>query len=201
MTSSVRATPGNTPVLLAGAAAIWLVAVTWASLSGTLVALNRAFVPAFGLLMTLGVVAPTALYFLLPSVQQVVDAIGVRRITMMHIARILVSMLFFYDGLRGDLPFSFWLATGIGDFVAGCLAVWVTVRGGGTSRYRLMHWWGTVDLSLAMAQGLAFTLLLDPRMALLTTMPMAAVNLWWVGLLFSSHIIVLTRLTSTGSSS
>lgn len=196
--TSDRPRLGITPVVLAAMAGVWLVAVTWASLSGLLIALNQVFVPAFGLLMTLGVVVPTASYFLVPAVQRTVDVVGLRRITMMHMARIPVSMLFFYDGLRGGLPLSFWLATGIGDFVAGCLAVWLTVRGGSIAQYRLMHGWGTADLSLAMAQGLTFTLLLDPRMALLTTMPMAAVNLWWVGLLFSSHIVVLTRLTPTG---
>ena len=58
-----------------------------------------------------------------------------------------------------------------------------------------------MDLPLAMAQGLAFTLLPDPRMSLLTTMPMAVVKLRWLGLLFSSHIVVLARLAPRGDRS
>lgn len=201
MNSLDRSPLGITPAVLAGSAAAWLAAVAWASQSGTLVALNQAFVPALGLLMTPAVVVPAALCFALPSVRRAVDALGLRRITMLHMARIPGSMLFFYYGVRGELPLSFWLATGIGDFVAGCLAVWLTVRDGSRRQYRFMHVWGAVDLSLAMAQGLVFTLLLDPRMQLLTTMPMAAVNLWWVGLLFWSHLIVLARLTAQGARS
>lgn len=90
--------PGATGIepALWGALALWLVGVVWASQSGSLSALGVRFMPGFALLVALGIGIPVAMYFALPAVRRAVDAIGLHRLTLIHIWRIPAALVFFY---------------------------------------------------------------------------------------------------------
>lgn len=183
----------DTRLLLLGAAALWFIAVVAAAQSGALAALGRAFMPGYALLVAFGIALPVAAWFALPRVREAVDAIGLRRLTLMHIWRIPAALLFFYFGLRGELPALFWLLAGIGDLAAGLFALTLLWGGASAARYRRVHWFGFADFVIAVGTGLTFTLLGDPRMGLLTTLPMALIPLFGVGLSGASHIVALAR--------
>jgi len=174
---------------------LWAAAVIAASQSGLLGNLGRTFMPGFALLVALGIGVPVVLYFKWPSAQRAVHAIGLHRLTLMHIWRIPAALMFFWYGLRGELPPLFWIVAGVGDFMAGAFAATVLWREATPSLYRRIHVFGFVDFVTAVGLGLTFTLLDDPRMTLLTTLPMALIPLFGVGLSGASHIIALTRLT------
>ncbi len=179
--------------------AVWMFAVIWAASSGLLQSLGQRFMPAFALIVALGIGLPVAAYFVLPSVRRAVDVIGLHRLTLLHVWRIPAAMLFFYYGARGELPPVFWILAGVGDFLAGSFAATLLWRPRTTSLYRRIHLFGFADFIVAVGTGLTFTLLQDPRMALLTTLPMAMIPLFGVGLSGASHIIALTLLSGTKS--
>lgn len=189
--SSLQARP---LALIATAAVCWATAVVWASQSGLLEALGRHFMPGFALLVALGIAIPVGLYFAQPAVRRTVDAIGLHRLTMMHIWRIPAALVFLWYGLRGELPPLFWIVAGAGDFLAGAYAASLLWRERTLALYQRIHVCGFIDFVFAVGLGLTFTLLDDPRMTLLTTAPFALIPLFGVGLSGASHIIVLTRL-------
>lgn len=184
---------------LLAAVAVWAAGVVWASQSGLLQALGRTFMPGFAVLVALGIGLPVALYFAVGGVRRTVDAFGLYRLTLMHVWRIPAALVFFYYGVRGDLPPLFWLLAGIGDFLAGSFAATLLWRVPTPALCRRIHVFGFVDFAIAVGTGLTFTLLQDPRMALLTTLPMALIPLFGVGLSGASHIVALTRLNEAQS--
>jgi hypothetical protein len=166
--------------------------VVVAAESGALAALGRAFMPGYALLVALGIAMPVAVYFTVPSARRVVDAIGLHGLTLLHIWRIPAALLFFYYGLRGELPGPFWLLAGVGDLLAGLYAATLLWRPRTAANYFAVHQFGFTDFVVAVGTGLTFTLLQDPRMALLTTLPMALIPLFGVGLSGASHIVALS---------
>ncbi len=187
--------------LLPAAALAWLAVVVWASHSGALPALARSFMPAYAALVAAGIAAPVAAYFAIGPVRRAIDALGLRWLTLMHVWRIPAALLFFWYGARGELPTLFWLLAGVGDLMAGCYAATLVWQPATTERLRRIHLFGFADFVLAVGTGLVFTLMGDPRMALLTTLPMALIPLFGVGLSGASHVIALNALTrqrSTG---
>lgn len=195
---NVIPTPGidgaNSRWLLAGAVLAWLIAVILASLGGALAALAQAFMPAYAALVALGIAAPLVAYFTFPPVRRGVDSVGLRWLTLMHIWRIPAALVFFWYGVLGELPLLFWLLAGVGDFVAGCFAATLLWRPATPERLRRIHVFGFADFLVAVGTGLTFTLIGDPRMALLTTLPMALIPLFGVGLSGASHIVALNAL-------
>jgi hypothetical protein len=187
------------PIALAGATTIWLAAVIVAAQSGALSALGQAFMPGYALLVAIGIALPVAAYFTLPGARRAVDAIGLHRLTLLHIWRIPAALMFFYYGLRGELPGLFWLLAGVGDLLAGAFAATMLWRPRSPANYRAVHWFGFADFVIAVGTGLTFTLLQDPRMTLLTSLPMALIPLFGVGLSGASHIVALTMLRRTPS--
>ncbi len=149
--------------------------------------------PAFALLVALGIGIPVVLYFTSRIVRRAVDAIGLRRLTLMHVWRIPAALLFFWYGLRGELPPLFWI-------LAGSYAATLLWRRPSLDLYRRIHRFGFADFVTAVGCGLTFTLLQDPRMSLLTTLPMALIPLFGVGLSGASHIVALHALSKAGRS-
>ena len=86
------------------------------------------------------------------------------------------------------------MLAGVGDLLAGAYALTVIGRHRSDEHYRRIHRFGFADFLLAVGTGLAFTLLGDPKMALLTTLPMALIPLFGVGLSGASHIVALYTL-------
>lgn len=192
--STSTRTPGALPALLLIATAVWLAAVVAAAQSGALAALGRAFMPGYALLVAIGIATPVLAYFSVPAVRGAVNALGLHRLTLLHIWRIPAALLFFYYGWRGELPGLFWLLAGVGDLLAGLFAATLLWRPRTAANYRAVHIFGFTDFVVAVGTGLTFTLLQDPRMALLTTLPMALIPLFGVGLSGASHIVALTWL-------
>ena len=176
------------------ATALWFGGVVWASQSGTLAALGSRFMPGFAVLVALGIGLPVAFYFAFPAVRRAVDAVGLHRLTLMHVWRIPAALVFLYYGLRGELPTLFWTLAGVGDLLAGLYAATLLWRAPSLALYRRIHRFGFADFITAVGCGLTFTLIQDPRMSLLTTLPMALIPLFGVGLSGASHIVALNTL-------
>ena len=83
---------------------------------------------------------------------------------------------------------------GMGDLLASLFAATLLWRPRSAANYRDAHVFGFTDFVVAVGTGLTFTLLQDPRMALLTTLPMALIPLFGVGLSGASHIVALSWL-------
>jgi hypothetical protein len=181
--------------LLPSATLVWLIAVVWASLSGALAALAQTFMPAYAALVALGIAMPVLAYFMVVRARRAIDTVGLRWLTLMHVWRIPAALVFFWYGVLGELPPLFWVLAGIGDFLAGCFAATLWWRPATPERLRRIHRFGFADFLVAVGTGLAFTLVGDPRMALLTTLPMALIPLFGVGLSGASHIIALNALS------
>ncbi len=182
------------PAWLWAITAVWLLTVVAASQTGVLDALGRTFMPGYALLVALGIILPTLAYFTLPRVRVAVERIGLHGLTLMHAWRIPAALLFFHYGLQAELPGPFWVLAGVGDLLAGAYALTVFGRPRSDAHYRRIHRFGFADFVIAVGTGLAFTLIGDPRMALLTTLPMALIPLFGVGLSGASHIVALHML-------
>lgn len=172
----------------------WFSVVVLASASGLLGALGRTFMPGYAILVALGIAAPTAAYFALPPVRATIDAVGLRALTLMHLWRIPAAAVFGYYGVRGELPAPFWILAGFGDLLAGAYAGTLLFGAPGPARYKSIHRFGFVDFVVAVGTGLSFTLVGDPRMAVLTTLPVALIPLFGVGLSGASHLIAFSML-------
>ncbi|MFO1313929.1 MAG: hypothetical protein U1F41_17895 [Burkholderiales bacterium] len=194
MTSITQDRPAPIPAGIPLATAAWGAAVVAASSSSALGALAKAYMPAYALLVALGIAVPTALYFSLPTVRRAVDAIGLRRLTLFHAWRIPAGALFLYYAATGGLPLLFGIVAGVGDILAGIAAATLAGRDATRAQLRRIHLFGFADFITAVGTGLTFTLLGNPLMATLTTLPMALIPLFGVGLSGASHIVALNAL-------
>ncbi len=182
------------PFGLALGAGAWGVVVIAASTSGALGALAEEFMPAYAGLLGLGIMAPIALYCRVPAVRRAVDSIGLRRLTLLHIWRIPAGMLFLHQGDSGGLPMLFAMLAGFGDIFAGLLAASLIGREPTSEWLWFVHVFGCAELIAAVGTGLIFALLGDPLMATLTTLPMALIPLFGVGLSAASHVVAFHAL-------
>jgi hypothetical protein len=200
LSATRRDVAGHTWILPTAVLA-WLIAVVGASLSGALGALAEAFMPAYAALVAVGIAAPVAAHFAVGPVRRAIDAVGLRWLTLMHVWRIPAALVFFWYGALGELPTLFWVLAGAGDLLAGCSAATLWWRAPTPERLLRIHVFGFTDFVVAVGTGLTFTLLGDPRMALLTTLPMALIPLFGVGLSGASHIVALHALSRARAAS
>jgi hypothetical protein len=171
---------------------LWALAVAVAAETGVLA---RLWMPAIAGLVALGIALPTLWYFVTPAARAWADRLGLRAITAFHAWRVPAALLFFWYGLQGELPTTFWLLAGAGDLIAGLWAIAVTARKDSShSAYARMHIFGFADFAVAVGTGLTFTLLLDPRMAAITTLPLALIPLFGVGLSGTTHLVAFDML-------
>jgi hypothetical protein len=196
MSNTTQSSPGTSQQGLLIAVVSWGALVIAASATGVLGALGQYFMPGYAILVVIGIVVPTFSYFSFPSVRHAVDAIGLRRLTLFHVWRIPAGGLFIYYASSGELPLLFGLIAGVGDVLAGLGAATLLKRQATETQLRRIHLFGFADFITAVGTGLTFTLLNDPLMVTLTTLPMALIPLFGVGLSGASHIIALTRLNA-----
>jgi hypothetical protein len=194
MSNTTQSSPGTSQHGLLIAVVLWGVLVIAASATGVLGALGQHFMPGFAILVVIGIVVPTVSYISFPSVRHAVDAIGLRRLTLFHVWRIPAGGLFLYYASSGELPLLFGLIAGVGDVLAGLGAATLLKRQATETQLRRIHLFGFADFITAVGTGLTFTLMNDPLMVTLTTLPMALIPLFGVGLSGESHIIVLSQL-------
>jgi hypothetical protein len=177
--------------------AAWLFTVVWSATSGELQTLGQTARSVYALLVVIGIVIPTVIYFQVPAIQRSVDRIGVVRLTLFHIWRIPASLLFFYYGFHGELPATFWVLAGVGDLATGLYASTALKADPAPALLFKIHVFGLIDFMVALGTGLTYTLLGDPRMKLLTDLPMALIPLYGVGISGATHIIALSALLKT----
>lgn len=174
------------------AALVWSALVATAAGSGLLA---RLWMPAIALLVGLGILVPTLAYHLAAEGRAWADRVGLRAITAFHVWRIPAALLFFGYGAQGLLPPLFWILAGTGDLIAGLWALALIRRPDAPPEaYRRMHRFGFADFVMAVGTGLAHTLLLDPRMAPVATLPLALIPLFGVGISGASHIVAFDLL-------
>lgn len=195
-TSQNIAHRSSTSIRLAIVASLWGLAVIYAAASGLLAMI---YMPLIAVLVAAGIVLPTLCYFASPSLRHWADQTGLLAITAFHIWRIPAALLFFWYGFQGHLPTPFWVLAGVGDLLAGCFAAWVVAHPKPTEHlFKAMHRFGFADFVIAVGTGLTFTLLLDPRMTLLATLPFALIPLFGVGISGASHIIAFDMMRRAG---
>jgi hypothetical protein len=176
---------------LCAVAAVWLIAVVVGAESGLIASL---YMPLIAAIVAATILLPTLWYFLSPSLQRHVHGIGHRPLMLLHVWRIPAALLFFWYGLKGELPLLFWVLAGTGDLIAGSYALHLARKPESARRYRSFHLFGFADFVVAVGAGLTFTLLQDPRMALIATLPMALIPLFGVGISGATHLIAFDML-------
>jgi hypothetical protein len=189
-----RSTSPSRFVTLALALIGWVALVVWAAESGALTRLTSTYTPVYAVLVAIGIAAPVAVYHAVPGFRALVEQVGLFPLTVLHIWRIPAAALFFYYGTRGLLPGTFWVLAGLGDLLAGVNAATILWRPRTQARYRQIHRFGFADFVVAVGTGLTLTLLHDPRMALLRSLPMALIPLFGVGISGATHIFAFDLL-------
>jgi hypothetical protein len=177
--------------VLAGAAAVWLIAVCAGASTGFFSALYQ---PAIALIVAATIALPAGWYFSSIRLRQYVAQLGHRPLVAMHIWRVPAAMMFFWLGANGELPPVFWIVAGVGDFAAGSYAAYLMFRPLTRQRVFSFHVFGFADFVVAVGIGLTYTLLQDPRMAPVTTLPFALIPLFGVGISGAVHLIAFDLL-------
>ncbi|AOJ26767.1 hypothetical protein [Burkholderia seminalis] len=180
----------GTRVLL-GVLLVWGLAVAVAAEFG----IFRAVYPLWlAGLIALGIVAPVVVYALSGRFRAYIETIGLRTLTAFHIWRIAAALVFFWYGAHDLLPEAFVRNAGWGDFIAGWLALGVTLLPKTRNRYLAFHLFGFADFVVAVGTGLTCFLLNDPRMSGIQTLPMALIPFYGVGISGASHIMAFDLL-------
>jgi hypothetical protein len=183
-------------VILIAALVIWAGAVAALAERGVFRALP---LPLIALLVAAGIALPTLIYLTSSPVRRYFDAIGLFPLTVLHIWRIPAALAFFGYGLACHLPTAFWMLAGVGDLIAGLLAARLAARAPDIRDYWRFHLFGFGDFVVAVGTGLTFTLLGDPRMATVASLPMALIPLFGVGVSGTSHLIAFDLLRRAGT--
>jgi hypothetical protein len=171
--------------------AVWALAVVAGAQSGFLASLSPI---TTGAIVAATIVLPTLIYLASPRLQAYSDGIGQRRIMAFHIWRVPAALLFFWYGANGALPPAFWILAGTGDLIAGATAAYLLSQPPSPTRYLRFHLLGFADFVVAVGTGLTFSLLLDPRMAAITALPLALIPLFGVGISGVSHLVAFDML-------
>lgn len=177
--------------------AVWFVLVVFASLTGLLARLSPCAIPPIALtLMAL----PAILFWRNSRVRAVVERIGLRRLTALHIFRILAVPLFFWYGAEGLLPKQFVDHAGWGDLISGMVALGVVALWPRHAGYWIAHLTGMVDFLVAFGTALMLTRTNPDSMAGVATLPAALIPFFFVGVLGSTHLIAYSLLLRGRSS-
>lgn len=193
--SPVTSVPRGLPLALCSLILFWFLLVSWAAISGTL---STLYPPLIAVLVALGIGLPSIAYFTSPPLQALARQIGLARLTAMHMWRVPAALAFYAYGWMGELPPLFWILAGTGDLIAGVYAAGSLRKTATTAYFRRFHIFGFADFVLAVGTGLAYTLMLDPRMAPIAQWPMALIPLFGVGLSGATHLIAFHLLRSAG---
>jgi hypothetical protein len=191
----------NTPISVAqfrrmtnvffGLAVAWFLALIIGSETGFFSSLYQPFI---GALVAASIILPTVGYFSSNRMRQYVEAIGHRRIMLLHMWRIPAALMFFWYGANGLLPPLFWILAGVGDFIAGSLALYLAFKPESLRRYWIFNSFGFLDFVVAVCTGLTYTLLQDARMAPIAVLPMALIPLFGVGISGATHLMAFDML-------
>ena len=176
---------------IAGIIAAWGAGVALAANAGLLVQVPPRMV---AVTVLSGIILPTLAYFLVPSVKQWVEDFGLRRLTLFHSWRIAAALLFFSYGAQDLLPPQFVENAGLGDLIAGVLALVVVAMPMARWRYWGMHIFGMGDFILAVGTGLYFTLNDPTSMIQIRLLPLALIPMYGVALSGATHLMAFDLL-------
>jgi hypothetical protein len=180
----------GTGVLLA-VLIVWGLAVAFAAEAGVYRALYPLWLAG---LIALGIVMPVVVYALSRTFRAYIEILGLRTLTAFHIWRIAAALVFCWYGAHDLLPQTFVRNAGWGDFIAGLLALSITLLPKTRNRYLVFHLFGFADFIVAVATGLAYFVFNDPRMSGIQTLPMALIPFYGVGISGASHIMAFDLL-------
>lgn len=178
-------------IALWGITGLWFAAVAVGAETGFFASL---WMPLIAGIVASTIFLPTFWYYSSPRLRAFIEEIGHRRIMIMHLWNIPAALLFFWYGYQGQLPLAFWFLAGFGDFIAGSYALWLAFKPESVNGYRTFHRLGFADFAVAVGTGLTFTLLQDPLMTPIATLPLALVPLFGVGISGASHLMAFDML-------
>lgn len=183
----------NAFLILAGMTLlVWAAAVALAATTGLL-----GRIPPLGVAATVaaGIIAPTLVYALMGGARRGVAWIGLRGLTAFHVWRIPAALAFFWYGVQGALPPIFVGLAGVGDLLAGLLALWVvSLKAPTRGQYAFVHLFGMADFIVAVGTGVTLTLLRDPQMDAIRHLPLALIPYFGVALSGATHLIAFDLL-------
>jgi len=191
MTTSTLASPR--PVVLG--AFVWLLAVTALGATGIVAGL-RPPGPQIIILALTGAALFVSLR--VDSVRQAIDAMPLRGLVAIHIARF-VGVVFLVLGARGEMSALFAERAGWGDTITAAGAVLLALVGFNASapkRWLFLAWnaFGMLDLIVAVGTATLVTLRGDvPGMELIVRLPLLLVPMFAVPLLLASHVALFRR--------
>lgn len=181
--------------VLVGISVIWLAAIAALSQLDVFEKIARVSAPAYGGVIALFAASPIVFYFTRPSFARTIDAIPFTALTLFHVPRILGGLVFLAYGAAGALPPLMTALVGYGDIISGAAALSIlAARKPGPRRLVAIHGIGLADLAIGLMTGMVLGLQGDPRLVPLAMTPLSLILLWWVPLLATSHVAVLTRL-------
>jgi hypothetical protein len=179
-----------------GSLIIWGSVVVLLARLGIIARLPTPFLP---IPVMLGMGIPVALYFGSQAFRSYIHALDLRALTLFNVWRVPAALAFFWYGARGDLPVQFVLNAGIGDVIAGVLAVPVVFWLGTRPRWRLrsytaFHLFSFADFVVAVGTGFYFSVAANPLMDTLKLFPMAFIPLFGVPVTGALSVMALHRL-------
>jgi hypothetical protein len=178
-------------IVLVSLASIWLLAVIVGSETG---GFSSLYQPLIGAIVATSIIVPTAWYFSSSKLRLYIQAVGHRRIMLLRAWRIPAALAFFWYGANGQLPPTFWILAGVGDFIAGSLALYMAFKPESLRRYWIFNSFGFLDFVVAVGTGLTYTMLQDTRMAPIAVLPMALIPLFGVGISGATHLMAFDML-------
>jgi len=171
--------------------ALWGLGVIAAVELGLYQPIPRALI---GPIIVAGAVLPFLAYRRVPALRDYIEALGVRRLTVFHVWRVLAVPVFLWYGATGRLPNVMAQDAAWGDLISASLALAMVFLPERRRSYWLFHIIGLADLVIAIGTGLAFTLLGDPRMGAIITLPLALIPLYGVGITAATHLMAFDLL-------
>ena len=197
--TSPAAPVSSRPVVISGL--VWLAIAVVLGASGVFAQLRPPGPQIIVLALTIFVVTAS---ITVPSVRSWVDSIPLRGLVGFHAMRF-VGAVFLVLAARGVLSPVFAMRAGWGDITAAAGAVLLVVSG--IPRSALHRWaylaWNTFGvLDLIVAVGTAAVVVLrgaTPGMEPITRLPLILVPVFFVPLLFASHVAIYRRLMSPTS--
>ena len=177
--------------ILAFVLLIWGLGVAVAAQTGLY---RMLYPPLIAPIVALGIIGPMIIYAFSPGFRDYISAIGILPLTAFHVWRIPAALLFVWYGSQDLLPEAFVRNAAWGDLLAGLFALLIIVLPKSRGRYLAFHLFGFADFVIAVGSGLAFTLMGDPRMDSIRTLPMALIPLYGVGISGASHLMAFDLL-------
>ena len=164
--------------------AIWFAVTLALALSGTFIGIGAMQIAAH---IGLSIAMPMLLYYTWPPFKNLINEITPYGLAYFHVWRIFAALLFFYHAQQ--LPPMFVERAAWGDLIAGILAIIVYLLPKRSYLIFGFHFFGLLDLILAVGTGMYLTLILDPQMSIITHLPLVLIPLLGVPLSAISHLM------------